>query len=83
MTLGPRVQGLQGSGQGFIGLARIPALSPATLKGRWLGRLGAYPTKWGFPNIRGTIFGVPVIRAIFLFRSVLGPPLPFGLSTKP
>ena len=30
---------------------------------------------WGFPKIRGTILGVPIIRTIVFWGSTLGSPL--------
>ena len=37
---------------------------------------------WGFPNIRGTFLGVPILRIIIFWGSILGAPYfgkqPFG-----
>ena len=30
--------------------------------------------RWGFPKLRGTFFGVPVVRTIVLLWSILGSP---------
>ena len=39
---------------------------------------------WGFPKIRGTILGVPIIRTIIFWGSMLGSPyfgkLPYTLA---
>ena len=46
--------------------------------GYYLGLWQAYlqpGRKWGFPKIRGTILGVPLIRAIVYWGLYLGPPI--------
>ena len=47
-------------------------------------RTAAVITIWGFPKIRGTLLGVPIIRIIVSWGSILGSPyfgkLPFRLE---
>ena len=36
---------------------------------------GAGSVKWGFPKIRGTLLGVPIIRIIVFWGLYWGPPI--------
>ena len=38
-------------------------------------RIGSYKAIWGFPKIRGTILGVPLIRTMVFCGLCWGPPI--------